>query len=113
MKSIVILSTFALFSILVACQSQKNNINKQDVVVIVPGKSTYKKYCSACHGNKGDLGIAEATDLQTSSIDINEIIDVITEGRNKMPAMKGKISGTEIENIAKYILEFRNINNDK
>ncbi len=66
--------------------------------------ATYKAKCAVCHGPDGKgtqaghkLG---AKDLTTVSDSEAEIQKVITNGKGKMTAYKGKLSDTEIAELA-------------
>src|SRR5215467_16215303 len=75
------------------------------------GADTFKAKCAMCHGPSGagdttmgknlklrDLGSA---DVQKQSDD--ELMAIITKGKNKMPAYDGKLSGDQIKDVVKYI----------
>ncbi len=67
----------------------------------------FQKKCVACHGKDGKgspagvkLGVK---DLTATKLSEPQLVDVITNGRNKMMANKGKLSDTEIASLAKYV----------
>lgn len=78
------------------------------------GAATFKAKCVMCHGADGagttpvgksmkirDLGSAEVqaqTDAQLSGI--------VTNGKNKMPAYKGKLTDDQIKGLVAYIRQF-------
>lgn len=78
------------------------------------GAATFKAKCAMCHGADGagstpvgksmkirDLGSAEVqaqTDAQLS--------DIVTNGKNKMPAYKGKLTDDQIKGLVAYIRQF-------
>jgi mono/diheme cytochrome c family protein len=75
------------------------------------GAATFKAKCAICHGADGagttpvgksmkirDLGSADVqaqTDAQLSAI--------VTNGKNKMPAYKGKLTDDQIKGLIAYI----------
>ena len=75
------------------------------------GAGDFKAKCAMCHGADGsgstpagkalkvrDLGSSDVqgqTDAQLSAI--------ITDGKNKMPAYKGKLTGDQIKGLVTYI----------
>jgi len=69
------------------------------------GKIIYKQYCVACHGADGKLAISGATDLSTSTIDMAERINQITNGKGMMTPYKDVLSETQIQDVAEYLDE--------
>jgi mono/diheme cytochrome c family protein len=75
------------------------------------GAAVYKAKCATCHGTdgKGETSIGKsmklkslgAPDVQkTTDADLNKII---SDGKGKMPAYKGKLSADEIKALVTYI----------
>jgi len=73
----------------------------------VPGLATYKKYCVACHGADGKMGLNGAIDLTESTIPKEEAVLVITHGRKIMAPYKSILKEAEIDQVADYILTLR------
>ena len=73
------------------------------------GEKLYDQNCVSCHGSSGDLGVGGASNLATSTLSLNEKIDVISKGRNAMQAYSsehgGNLSPEKIKSIAEYIEE--------
>jgi len=73
------------------------------------GEKLYSQYCVSCHGSSGDLGVGGASNLATSTLSLNEKIEVISKGRNAMQAYSsehgGNLSPEKIKSIAEYIEE--------
>ncbi len=69
----------------------------------VPGASTFKKYCTACHGADGKMGLNGAKDLTASTLTQEERVQVITNGRKLMAPYKSILSAEEIEHVATYV----------
>ncbi len=67
----------------------------------------YQQKCAACHGKDGKgtaVGLKMgAKDFATANLSEAEMTKVITDGKNKMPAFKGKLTDAQIQAIAKYI----------
>jgi cytochrome c6 len=71
----------------------------------------FRAKCAACHGadGKGDTGMGKVLKLRDlSSDDVQkqtdaQLTDIITNGKNKMPAYKGKISDDQIKQLVGYI----------
>ncbi|TVP57922.1 MAG: cytochrome C6 [Nodularia sp. (in: Bacteria)] len=76
----------------------------------VNGAKIFSANCAACHAggrnlvkankslNKGDL---EKYGLYSAEA----IISQVTNGKNAMPAFKGRLKSEQIENVAAYVLE--------
>jgi cytochrome c6 len=76
-----------------------------------PGADTFKAKCAMCHGADGsgntvmgkkfglkDLGSAEVQKMTDA-----QITEIITKGKEKMPAYGGKLSAEEIKNLVAFI----------
>lgn len=91
---------------LLACgqvnSSTSSTENKQQA-----GKSVYQKYCVACHGSQGDLGLQGAPNLKTSALNEQARIEVITHGRGVMPAYDVLLTQEEIASVAQYTLSLK------
>ncbi len=71
------------------------------------GKLVYKQYCVICHGGDGKLAISNATDLTTSTVELEERIDQITNGKGLMTPYKDILSEEQIRSVAEYLAELR------
>lgn len=71
----------------------------------VDGAKIYKSYCKSCHGPKGDRGLSNAADLSKSSLEENEIRQIILYGTdNGMSAYKSVITEEkEIGALVKHV----------
>ncbi len=82
-------------------------------VVLVAGaaraddaSAVFEKKCATCHGKDGKghtkmgekMGIKDLTAANGA-----EVEKIIADGKNKMPAFKGKLSDEEIKALAGYI----------
>jgi len=71
----------------------------------------FKTKCAACHGadGKGETGMGKTLKLRDlSSDDVQkqsdaQLTDIIANGKNKMPAYKGKITDDQIKQLVGYI----------
>lgn len=72
-----------------------------------PEQVVYVKHCKLCHGAKGDLGLSGAANLKTSVLSIEEVKQVVTNGRNAMPAWGQQLPPNEIELVASYVMTLR------
>lgn len=75
------------------------------------GYETYKAKCSACHGvnGAGDTMIGKnlklrslaSPDVQSQSDD--ELLTIISKGKNKMPSFNSKLSPDQIRTLVRHI----------
>lgn len=67
----------------------------------------FAKKCAACHGKDGKGTPAGkkmgAEDLSATKLSEAELVKVISDGRGKMAAYKGKLTDAEIHSLAKFI----------
>src|SRR5215472_7017201 len=78
-----------------------------------PGKAVFASKCALCHGpdGKGNTSIGKSlkiadlhsTDVQKLSND--ELKTVVTNGKNKMPPFKGKLTDAQVLQVINYIRE--------
>jgi cytochrome c6 len=75
------------------------------------GAAVYKAKCATCHGadGKGETSIGKSMKLKSlAAADVQKTTDadlakVISDGKGKMPAYKGKLSADEIKALVTYI----------
>lgn len=84
-------------------KSQTDSAPNQDVQPVALGEQVYKQQCNLCHGSNGDLGASGASFLSQSKLDLQQRIEIITNGRNKMMAYSGLLSEEEIKAVAEYL----------
>ncbi len=78
------------------------------------GEATYKAKCQSCHGMQGvpnpgiakAMGVKPASDPSVKSLSEAQMIADTTNGKNKMPAFKGKLSDAEIKASVDYFRAF-------
>ncbi len=111
MKKTIILASLAALLFACSASSDKNESSATASAEkkAVDGEKIYKTYCVTCHGLYGDMGASGAFNLQTSTLSMEERIDVITNGREgkAMTPFKGLLSEEKIEAVAKYIETLR------
>jgi cytochrome c6 len=74
---------------------------------------TFKLNCVACHGADGKsavrmgriLGAADLTAAAVQSQSDAQLVNVITNGKNKMPPFDGKLSKEQTAGLVAYIRE--------
>ena len=71
-------------------------------------KDLYTLNCASCHGMDGKLGGSGSKDLSKSILSDSEMIEIITNGKNNMPAMKEVIQDpAKIKNVAEFVKNLR------
>lgn len=71
------------------------------------GAELYQQKCIACHGSDGNLGISGAKKIPESILTLDERIQLISNGKNTMPAFKGQLSDEEIKKVAEYTVTLK------
>ena len=74
----------------------------------------YKSKCQGCHGAGGKataigkkLGAKDFQDPDVVKLTEADLVKVTEEGKNKMPAYKGKLTDDQIKALAGYIKEMK------
>lgn|SRR5690242_3319628 len=77
-------------------------------------QSLYKSKCQACHGVDGKattmgkkLGARDFQDPGVTSMSDDDLKQITSTGKNKMPAYKGKLTEQQIDDLVKYIKELK------
>lgn len=78
------------------------------------GADVYKAKCASCHGATGmaDSGagkamkVKPATDPDVKKMTLDEMIAVTTNGKEKMPAYKGKLTDAQIKASVEFYRSF-------
>ncbi len=74
------------------------------------GERIFSTICAKCHGNDGKKGLFGASDLTISEYDIDQKVDLITNGSplTVMRSFKKELSPGEIQAVAKYVHQLAN-----
>lgn len=75
------------------------------------GADTFKAKCAVCHGadGKGNTGMGKSLKLRDlSSADVQkqsdaDLVNIVTNGKDKMPKYDGKLTKDEINDVVKYV----------
>lgn len=65
------------------------------------GSQIFSRHCAACHGPDGK-GSSMAPSLEAVK-DRQMVIQVVTNGRGKMPSFANQLSSQEISSVADYV----------
>jgi alcohol dehydrogenase (cytochrome c) len=68
------------------------------------GAAVYTTACLACHGEQGEGGHGGGPTLQAMK-NVAVVLQLVSEGRNAMPAMAGTLTAVEIRDVAAYVSE--------
>ena len=79
-----------------------------------PGEDVFKSHCVVCHGADGAGKTTLGQQLKASDLhgkDVQSLTDaqlkqIISEGKNNMPAFKGQVTEAEIDDLVTYIRTF-------
>jgi cytochrome c6 len=78
-----------------------------------PGKAIFTSKCAICHGPDGQgttsigksLKIADLHSADVQKLSDADLKTVITNGKNKMPPFKGKLTDAQMLQVISYIRE--------
>ncbi len=107
----MILGSYGLAEINKKQKSAKKELTNQIITdktapnynAVEHGKTVFLAYCQACHGADGKLGLSGAKDLTATAKTDVEIMEVLQNGKNSMPAYKNTLSADEMEALAQFI----------
>ena len=71
--------------------------------VLTHGKELYLSQCAVCHGEHGKKELSGAKDLSVSKQSTKEVFEIISNGKNAMPAFKDNFSKKEIDAMTTYV----------
>ncbi len=108
--------TFFLLVFAIACESAEEKIARQvseaaqrsGAARYAPdGAAVFRKNCTTCHGSDGALGLNGAKDLRASTLNFDERVTIITEGKKLMTPFGAILSPGEIKAVAEYTLSLK------
>ncbi|MGN6696118.1 MAG: outer membrane protein assembly factor BamB family protein [Aquihabitans sp.] len=88
-----------------ACSSDSSDGGSDGAAAKDPGASIYQSNCATCHAPDGSggqgpaIGDGKAEAKYTEA----EMVDIVTDGRDSMPAWKGTLSAEEIDQVVAYV----------
>ena len=84
------------------------------VVTAQSAADLYKGKCQGCHGVDGHaspigkkLGAKDFNDPDVAKMSQADLVRITTEGKNRMPAYKGRLTEQEMKELAKYVKEMK------
>jgi len=84
-------------------QSSNGSTNAEAFDVV----KTYNRKCGICHGRDGKLMASSSPDLSISKMTKDEVIAIITNGKNNMPPQRDVLTKEEIAAVADYAMTLR------
>ncbi len=77
-----------------------------------PGAQLYKTKCAACHGPDGSgsavgkkLGAHDFASSEVQNLSDQELIEITTKGKDKMPGYAKSLNDAQIKDLVAYIRE--------
>jgi cytochrome c6 len=78
------------------------------------GKMTFEANCSICHDEDGSgdtpigmsLGIPDLRSDEVQKLSDDELIAIVTNGKDPMPSFKDKLTADEIKGVIAYVRTF-------
>src|SRR5215469_13618915 len=77
-------------------------------------QNLYKTKCQGCHGADGKataigkkLGARDFSDPDVVKMSDSDLVKITTEGKNKMPSYKGKLTDEQISDLVTYIRQLK------
>jgi cytochrome c6 len=85
------------------------------VPCLADGAALFKTKCAACHGENGagattmgkKLGIRDFGSADVQKQTDAQLVTIVKNGKNKMPAYSGKITDAEIATLVAHIRTFK------
>lgn len=90
--------------------NKKNPVVKEMIGNAVGAKELYVAgNCAACHGENGNMPneAVGAKDLSKSTLTLEQIQTVVSNGKNSMPGYKKKLNETQIKELSEYVMGLR------
>lgn len=115
-KKLVIFG-LSIIILLLACSSDKKKPIKKSTDSLTSTKKTttkpkgmspeklWKINCVICHGINGKLGVNGAKDLSLSKMNLDQRIEIITNGKNTMTAFHRTLKPDQIKALAEFTMD--------
>jgi cytochrome c6 len=73
----------------------------------ISGKAIFEDKCAKCHGEDGTKGKWGAKNLQKSRLADEDLLKIVSEGKNFMPSWKKRLSALELKQVTDYVRALR------
>lgn len=90
-----------------ACAGEPPEVTTDDPE-LVTGRAIYGASCASCHGADGGGGVGSRLDgaaLVVAYPDIEDQIDLVLNGRDRMPAFIGRLDRDQVQAVVRYTRE--------
>ena len=79
------------------------------------GAAVFKAKCAMCHGADGSastgmgktMGLKPLSSPEVQKMSDADLTALVTNGKGKMPAYKGKLTDAQVNDVVKYIRGFK------
>lgn len=102
-----VLGVVAGAALAAACAGEPPEVTVDDPE-LVTGRAIYGASCASCHGADGGGGVGSRLDgpsLVAAYPEIQDQIDVVINGRNRMPAFIGRLDEDQVRAVVRYSRE--------
>ena len=99
-KTLCLLPTAYCLLVFSSCE---NNSSTKSSEVKLPGQSLFETNCTNCHGDDGKLCALGAKDLSASSMTKEQMIEIISNGKNTMAPFGNMLKKEEISSVVDYV----------
>lgn len=89
--------------LLLACGETPDATKAVTVDGAPDGAQVFDMYCTLCHGSDGRQGINGAKDLTRSMLSREEMVAIVTHGRNTMAAYSTVLDAAQIEAVVDHV----------
>ncbi len=111
MRQVLVVLVSALL-VLTACAGPTPEVpvgadGESDPVLIL-GRGVYGETCKRCHGSSGDGGSGPkltSSDFDEDFPELSDVVEIISQGRKRMPAYSSALTPEQIEAVARYVRE--------
>lgn len=100
-----VLASLSFFFIIVSfgLAHKSKDAKAEGKTMAIDGKQIYEEKCAMCHGTDGKLGLSGAKDLTTTQLGHVDIVSLVANGKNAMPAFNTSLNNEQIEAVTAYV----------
>ncbi len=93
------------FLFLTACDGEADvsTYAPEEQNIEIDGELVYLNQCASCHGENGQLGVSNSSDLSVTTLSEEEMFKVITKGQGQMPPFEYLISEEERKAVIQHV----------
>lgn len=78
-------------------------VDASDYDIEAHGAAIYKRNCSVCHGENGAAQRSGAKNIRVTQLTDEEIMSLLVNGKNTMPAYKGILAEQDMKAVIAYL----------